>query len=81
MDQVQDLEDEMRSLVANILEMEPAQIDAEARLVEDLGMDSMMALEIVASIERKYKVKLPESELPNLKTLNRVIGLAKEYVH
>ncbi len=81
MSQVQCLDDEIRNMVANILEMEPGQIDAEARLVEDLGMDSMMALEIMASIEKKYRVKLPESVLPNIKTLNRVIELAKQYVH
>ena len=80
MSPVQCLDDEVRNLVAAILEVEPGQIDAEARLIEDLGMDSMMALEVVASIERKYKVKLPEAELPNIKTLNRVIEIAKQYV-
>ncbi len=80
MSQVDALEDDIRSLVAGILEREPGQIDGDALLVEDLGMDSMMALEIIASIERKYKVKLPESELANVKTLNRVIELAKGYV-
>lgn len=81
MPEVQQLDDDIRHLVAEILEREPSQIDPEARLVEDLGMDSMMALEIVASIEKKYRVKLPEAELANVKTLQRVIELAKRYVH
>lgn len=81
MPEVQQLDEEIRQLVANILEREAAEIDADAQLVEDLGMDSMMALEIVASIERKYRVKLPEAELANVKTLQRVIELAKRYVH
>ena len=78
--EVQQLEDEIRQLVGQILEREPSQIDPNALLVEDLGMDSMMALEIVASIERKYRVTLPEQELANVKTLQRVIDLAKRYV-
>ncbi len=53
MDQKQYVDDEVRSLVAGILELEPPEMDAEARLVQDLGMDSMMALEIIASLERK----------------------------
>ena len=81
MSQVQSLDDEVRGLVAVILEVDPAQIDGEAKLVEDLGMDSMMALELVASIEKKFKVKLPESVLPTVKTLNSVIELAKQYAH
>ena len=78
--EVQQLEDEIRQLVGQILEREPSQIDPNALLVEDLGMDSMMALEIVASIERKYRVTLPEQELANVNTLQRVIDLAKRYV-
>jgi acyl carrier protein len=80
MDKVAFLEEDVRGVVAGILEMEPAQIDGEAKLVQDLGMDSMMALEIVASIEKKYKVKLPEQELQNVTTLNRVIELTRRYV-
>lgn len=80
MAEVQQLDDEIRSLVATILELAPEQLDPEARLVEDLGMDSMMALEIVASIEKKYRIKLPESELANVKTLQRVVDIAKRYV-
>ena len=75
------LEDDIRSLVAEILERDPGQLEPDARLVEDLGMDSMMALEIVASLEKRYKIRLPEQELQEVKTLNRVIELAKRYVH
>lgn len=75
------LEDDIRSLVAEILERDPGQLDPDARLVEDLGMDSMMALEIVASLEKRYKIRLPEQELQEVKTVNRVIELAKRYVH
>jgi acyl carrier protein len=81
MPETQQLDEDVRQMVAEILERAPSEIDPAARLVEDLGMDSMMALEIVASIERKYRVKLPEAELANVKTLERVMDLAKRYVH
>ena len=42
------LEQEVRALVASIIEMDPNTINPDAHLVEDLGMDSMMALEILA---------------------------------
>ena len=81
MDQKQYVDDEVRSLVAGILELEPPEMDAEARLVQDLGMDSMMALEIIASLERKYRVKLPEAELANVKTLNSIVEIVKRHAH
>ena len=81
MSSVANVEEEIRQLVAEILEVEPHTINPDAKLVEDLGMDSMMALEIVASIEKKYKIKLPEQELRNVTTLNRIIGTTRDYVH
>lgn len=54
-----DLENEVRKLVADIIELPEDKISKDARFVEDLGMDSMMALEILASIEKKFKVQIP----------------------
>ena len=77
---VNGLDQEVKQLIADIVEMEPAQIDADANLVEDLGMDSMMALEILASMEKKYKIKISEDDLPKITTVNRAIELARKYV-
>ena len=74
------LEQEVKELIAEIIEMEPNEIDLDAHLVEDLGMDSMMALEILASLEKKYKIKLPEEDLPKITTVNQAIEVAKKYV-
>ena len=54
------LENEIRSLVAEIMEIDEEKITPDAKFVEDLGMDSMMALEVLASAEKKYKIKISE---------------------
>lgn len=74
------VEKDIRALVAEILETEPDKLDGNASFVKDLGMDSMMALEILASMEKKYKIKIPEDDLPKITTVNRAIGLARKYV-
>jgi len=78
---MENLEKELRSIIAEITEIEPEKITMEASFVEDLGMDSMMALEILASIEKKYKIRIPEDKLMNLKNLNETIKLTKEYLN
>ena len=80
MGQARNLEQEIQALIADIIEMEPGKIEPDAHLVEDLGMDSMMALEILAAMEKKYKIKIPEEELPKITTLQRAVELAKKYV-
>ena len=71
---------DVRTLIADIIEMDPESIDPDANLVEDLGMDSMMALEILASIEKKFRIKVPEEDLPKITSVNRAIELTKKYV-
>ena len=72
------VEADLRQLVATILEVEPDTIDADANFVKDLGMDSMMALEILASIEKKYKLVIPEETLGKFTTLNQTVKIVQE---
>jgi len=72
------LEKEIRSLVAEILEINEDNIKPDAKFVEELGMDSMMALEILASVEKKYKVKIPEEYLTKVTSLRSMIEIAKK---
>lgn len=69
---------DMRELVATILEVEPETIDENASFVKDLGMDSMMALEILASIEKKYKIVIPEETLAKFTSLNQTVKIVQE---
>ncbi|MBL8013536.1 MAG: acyl carrier protein [Candidatus Omnitrophica bacterium] len=69
---------DMRELVATILEVEPETIEENASFVKDLGMDSMMALEILASIEKKYKIVIPEETLAKFTSLNQTVKIVQE---
>ena len=82
MPQVDDrtLETELREIIARITEIGPERIMLEARFVDDLGMDSMMALEILAAMEKKYKIQVPEEKLSQLTTLKETIKLTKSYL-
>ena len=78
--QEQELENEIKSLIAEIIEKRPEDISPDAKFFEDLGVDSMMALEIMAAIEKKYKIAIPEEKLTQLTTLRETVRVAKEYL-
>lgn len=75
-----DLENEIRNLIAEVLEEDPGKITPDAKFFEDLGMDSMMALEIMAAMEKKYKITIPEEKLAQLTTLRATVAVAQEYL-
>lgn len=72
------LEKELRQMVAEILETEPEGIDKNAHFVKDLGMDSMMALEILAGIEKKYRIVVPEDMLTKFTSLNETVRIVDD---
>ena len=74
------IEKEMRSLVAEILEIDEETITPDAKFVEDLGMDSMMALEILASAEKKYKIKIQEENLTKVTSLNSLVDVVRKII-
>ena len=69
---------EVRELLAEILETEPDKIKGDANFVKDLGMDSMMALEMLAAIEKKYRIVIHEESLARFTSLNQTVELVKE---
>jgi acyl carrier protein len=77
---MQDLENEIRAIIAQIVEKEAGEVTLDAKFFEDLGMDSMMALEIMAAIEKKYKISIPEEKLTQLTTLRQTVAVAQEYL-
>ena len=72
------VEKDIRALVAEILETEPDKLDGNASFVKDLGMDSMMALEILAGIEKKYRIVIPEDLLPKFTDINKTVSIVKD---
>ncbi len=70
----ENLKEELRALIAEIAEIDSVEDDAPFK---DLGIDSMMGVEIVAAIERQYKVKIADAELEKISTLQNSFELVK----
>lgn len=69
------LKEELRALIAEIAEKDDVPDDVAFK---DLGIDSMMGVEIVAAIERKYQVKIEDDELVEVTTLNNSMALVQK---
>ncbi len=68
------LKEDLRALISEIAEQDLTEDD---KLFKDMGVDSMMGVEIVAAIERQYQLKLADSELDEASTLNRAVALVE----
>ncbi|MFH2137940.1 MAG: acyl carrier protein [Candidatus Omnitrophota bacterium] len=74
----EDTKKAVKTMVAEIIEIPEEELTDAAEFVDDLGVDSMMALEIVAVIEKKFKVTIPEEEIPNISSLQKIYDLLQK---
>ena len=70
--------DEIRTGLAEIL-AEVADVPAddvsdEKSFTDDLDVDSLSMVEVAMAAEEKFGVKIPDDELPNLKTVGDVVS-------
>jgi acyl carrier protein len=63
---------ELREMVAEVLELEPEELSDTGDFMEDYEADSLRAIEILARIDKMYKVEIPQAELPELRNLKAV---------
>ena len=69
-----DLLERLRAIVSDVSEVDEI---PDATPFKELGIDSMMAIEIVAEVERTFKLTIPETELQKLTHLSAVYDLVK----
>jgi acyl carrier protein len=81
MEELNDVEITVRAMVAAILEVEPDAVGADAKFVDDLGADSMSALELMARVEKHYGIVILPENLPKMRTVRAVAALAGELLN
>ena len=60
---------ELQELAAEILGVEPEQVQLNVSFQRDLAADSLDLVELIAAVEDKYDVELPEEQLEQMKNV------------
>jgi acyl carrier protein len=71
---------EVKKLVAEVTEREPEEIGDASLYREELGIDSLTALEIMFAVDKKFKITVPDEEYQQLKTVNETVALVMRYL-
>ena len=69
-------EERIKDIIVEQLGVNADQVTAEAKLMEDLGADSLDAVELVMAIEEEFGIEVPDDEAEKLTSM----GDIKAYV-
>lgn len=73
-------EQEIKEIVCEILEIEPAEVTAESLFKEEHGADSLRAIEILAALERRFNTTIDQAELGRMVNMAGVSEVVAEAI-
>ena len=65
----------VRTILDDMLGIEPADVVLTAGLRDDLGMDSLDAMELVESVQRLFEVRLTNDEVNSVVTVQDMVDV------
>lgn len=68
-----DIEDKVKEIIVEQLGVNADQVTPEAKMIEDLGADSLDAVELVMAIEEEFGIEVPDDEAEKLVKVGDII--------
>ena len=72
--------DKMKDILVEQLECDPEDITMESLLVDDLGADSLDAIDIVMSVEDTFKVEVPDEIIEKIETVGDIVNYIEDNI-
>jgi acyl carrier protein len=68
------IEERVKKIVAEQLGVSEDEVTPEASFIDDLGADSLDAVELVMALEEEFECEIPDEEAENITTLQQAVN-------
>ncbi|MFW6283787.1 MAG: acyl carrier protein [Desulfosalsimonas sp.] len=68
------IEDKVKKLISEKLEVDTADVVPKASLIDDLGADSLAIVEMIMTMEEQFDIEVPDEDAENLRTVEDAIN-------
>ncbi|MCI5850722.1 MAG: acyl carrier protein [Sutterellaceae bacterium] len=76
---MEDIEAQVKKVVAEQLSINEADIKNESAFIEDLGADSLDTVELVMALEDAFGIEIPDTDQEKLRTVQQAIDYIKAH--
>lgn len=70
----------VRAFVARITEREPEEISDTAHFIDDLEIDSLMAMEMMVSVNKKYRIEILDEEFRGITNVRDAVAVIQRHL-
>lgn len=68
-----EIENKVREIVCQQLDVDPDQVKLETSFVDDLGADSLAVVELVLALEEAFEIDIPDEDTEKLRTFKDAV--------
>jgi len=61
------------------MDIDESKITLDAKLKEDLELDSLDSVELIMSAEEEFGIEIPDEDVMNFKTVNDIVNYIEEH--
>ena len=65
--------EQVRDILANQFEVDPESVTLDTNLFDDLGADSLDAVELIMALEDNYGLAISDEDAANLVTVRKIV--------
>ncbi len=72
------IEERVKQIIVDQLQVNPEQVTDEAKFIDDLGADSLDTVELVMAFEEEFGLEVPDDDAEKLQSVGDVINYIKD---
>ncbi len=70
--------DEIKHIVAKISRIDESEFEDKVLIREELGIDSLMGMEVIANCEKAFDIRIDESRFAAIETVGDFLSLVRQ---
>jgi acyl carrier protein len=67
------IEEEVRKIIVNQLDINEEEVTPDASFTDDLGADSLDLVQLVMAMEEKFDIDIPDEDAENITTVQKAL--------
>ena len=65
---------QIKKILVETMDIEEEKVTLDAKLKDDLNLDSLDSVELIMSAEEEFGIEIPDEDVMNFKTVNDIVN-------
>lgn len=74
------IRDEVKRMIAAVIERDESDIEDTTSFADELDVDSLMALEVMVAMGKKFRIEIPTDEFVKADNVQQAVAMVQRYL-